>query len=197
MTADLHSPGTRARQTQPHDCAATHDSLCIDLIRRHLSTETVGSRIILYGGVSSTNVVLRGRAARGAVEGTVVLAEEQVHGRGRGGRAWFSPPGLNLYVSVLFRPQINLREVPRLSFIASLGLTDAIRAEGLPAQIKWPNDVLVDGRKVAGTLVETADAGGALRHVILGVGVNVNVDDEALTIALRHEARAAFCVWSL
>ena len=77
--------------------------------------------MLLYGGVSSTNVVLRGLAARGAVEGTVVLAEEQVHGRGRRGRAWFSPPGLNLYVSVLLRPRLDLREVPRFSRIASLG----------------------------------------------------------------------------
>jgi BirA family biotin operon repressor/biotin-[acetyl-CoA-carboxylase] ligase len=184
MTPALRSPG-------PHDCAAAHDSLCVDLIRRHLSTQTVGCRMLLYGGVSSTNVVLRGLAARGAAEGTVVLAEGQVHGRGRHGRAWFSPPGLNLYVSVLFRPRIDLRVVPRFSLIASLALTEAIRAEGLPAQIKWPNDVLVDGRKAAGTLVETADTVGALRHVIIGVGANLNVDKEALNIALRHEAGEA------
>jgi BirA family biotin operon repressor/biotin-[acetyl-CoA-carboxylase] ligase len=191
MTAEPHSPENRAPHAPPPDGTAAHDSLRVDLIRRHLWVETVGRRIRLYGGVSSTNVVLRGLAARGAAEGTVVLAEGQVQGRGRRGRAWFSPPGLNLYVSVLFRPCIELREVPRFSFIASLALTDAIRAEGLPARIKWPNDVLVDGRKVAGTLVETVDAEGALRHVILGVGVNVNVDDEALTIALRHDAREA------
>jgi len=188
VTGDLPSPRGRAL---PHDCATPHDSLCIDLIRRHLSTETVGRRMLLYGGVSSTNIVLRGLAARGAVEGTVVLAEEQVHGRGRRGRAWFSPPGLNLYASILFRPQIDLREVPRFSLIASLALTDAIRAEGLPARIKWPNDVLVDGRKVAGTLVEAADPAGSPPHVIVGVGINVNVDDEALRTALRHEAREA------
>jgi BirA family biotin operon repressor/biotin-[acetyl-CoA-carboxylase] ligase len=175
----------------PHDCTAAHDALCIDLIRRHLSAETVGRRIFLYGGVPSTNLVLRGLAARGAAEGTVVLAEEQEHGRGRHGRSWFSPPGLNLYVSVLFRPDLDLREVPRFSLIASLALTETIWGEALPAAIKWPNDVLVDGRKVAGTLVETVDLTGARPHVILGVGVNMNVDDEALRRALRDEAREA------
>jgi BirA family biotin operon repressor/biotin-[acetyl-CoA-carboxylase] ligase len=170
---------------------ATHDSLSVDLIRRSLSTETVGHHILLYGGVSSTNIVLRDLAARNAAEGTVVLAEEQTRGRGRGGRVWFSPPGLNLYASVLFRPRIELREVPLFSFIASLALTEAIWAEGLPASIKWPNDVLVGGGKVAGTLVETAEAGGVLRHVILGIGVNVNVEGEALKVALRHAAREA------
>jgi BirA family biotin operon repressor/biotin-[acetyl-CoA-carboxylase] ligase len=170
---------------------AAHDRLCIDLIRRHLSAETIGRRIVLYGGVPSTNLVLRELAARGAVEGTVVLAEEQVRGRGRHGRSWFSPPGLNLYVSVLLRPGLDLREVPRFSLIASLALTEAIWAEGLPAAIKWPNDILVDGRKVAGTLVETVDLAGTPPYVILGVGVNMNVDDEVLQDALRDDARGA------
>jgi BirA family transcriptional regulator, biotin operon repressor / biotin---[acetyl-CoA-carboxylase] ligase len=81
--------------------------------------------------------------------------------------------------------------VPRFSFIASLALTETIWAERLPAAIKWPNDVLVDGRKVAGTLVETIDLVGTPSHVILGVGVNMNVDDEALRVALGDEAHDA------
>ena len=191
ISADTGSLGGQELAPAAHDCTTAHDSLCIDLIRRHLVTDTIGSRILLYGEVSSTNLVLRGLAARGAVEGTVVLAEEQMRGRGRHGRSWFSPPGLNLYVSVLLRPGLELREVPRFSFIASLALTEAIWAEGLPAAIKWPNDVLVNGRKVAGTLVDTVDLAGAPPHVILGVGVNMNVDEEALQIALRDEARDA------
>jgi BirA family biotin operon repressor/biotin-[acetyl-CoA-carboxylase] ligase len=174
-----------------HDCTAGHDRLCIDLIRRHLAAEMIGRRILLYGGVPSTNLVLRDLAARGAVEGTVVLAEEQVHGRGRHGRGWFSPPGLNLYVSVLFRPGLDLREVPRFSLIASLALTEAIWAQGLPAAIKWPNASLVDGRKAAGTLVETVDLAGTPLYVILGLGVNMNVDDAALQGALPDGAREA------
>jgi BirA family transcriptional regulator, biotin operon repressor / biotin---[acetyl-CoA-carboxylase] ligase len=191
ISADAGLLGGHELHPAPHDCAAAHDSLCIDLIRRHLSAETIGHRILLYRGVPSTNLVLRELAARGAAEGTVVLAEEQAHGRGRHGRSWFSPPGLNLYVSVLFRPGLDLREVPRFSLIASLALTEAIWGEGLPAAIKWPNDILVDGRKVAGTLVETIDLSGTPPHVILGVGVNMNVDDEALRGALRDDAREA------
>ena len=191
ISGDASRLGGHELQAAPHDCTATHDRLCIDLIRRHLSAGTIGRRIFLYGGVPSTNLVLRDFTARGAVEGTVVLAEEQVHGRGRHGRSWFSPAGLNLYVSVLFRPDLDLREVPRFSLIASLALTEAIWAQGLPATIKWPNDILVDGGKVAGTLVETVDIAGTAPYVILGVGVNMNVDDETLRGALRDDARGA------
>jgi BirA family biotin operon repressor/biotin-[acetyl-CoA-carboxylase] ligase len=174
-----------------HECDAPHDSLCIDLIRRGLWTETVGRRIYLYRDVGSTNAVLHGLAESGASEGTVVLAEEQSRGRARPGKIWFSPPGLNLYASVLFRPSIALRDVPVFSFIASLALSETIWAEGLAATIKWPNDILVEGKKVAGTLVECADKGERASAVIVGVGVNMNVGDEALESALWDEARDA------
>lgn len=125
-----------------------HDGLSIDRIRQRLSGQTVGHRIELSGEVSSTNTVLRDLARAGAPEGTVVLAEAQSAGRGRLGRHWFSPPGVNLYASILFRPTIPPQAVPVFSFIASLALSDAISAEGAPATIKWPNDILVEGRKV-------------------------------------------------
>ncbi|MBI4609266.1 MAG: biotin--[acetyl-CoA-carboxylase] ligase [Candidatus Rokubacteria bacterium] len=173
------------------ESAVVGTGLGIEAIRRKLSSETVGRQIYLFGGVSSTSGVLRGLAKAGAREGTVVLAEAQTEGRGRGGQPWFSPPGLNLYASVLFRPSIPLKAVPVFSFIASLALTEAIWGEGLRAAIKWPNDVLVERKKVAGSLVECASAGGQVEYVILGVGVNLNVRREALRAALGDAAHAA------
>ncbi len=167
------------------------DSLSIELIRRGLSAGLVGNQIYLFDAVSSTNDVLRRLAAEGAREGTVVLAEEQRAGRGRQGQRWYSPRGMNLYGSVLFRPPIPPKEAPVFSFIASLALTEAIWAEGLPAAIKWPNDVLVERKKVAGTLVECATVDRAVEHVILGVGVNLNVSRAALRVALGEAGRAA------
>ncbi len=170
---------------------STPDSLSIELIRRTLETETVGRQIFLFGDIASTNRALRHLAEGGAREGTVVLAESQYAGGGRLGRVWHSPPGVNLYASVLFRRALAPSQVAVFSFITSLALTDAIWAEGVPAGIKWPNDVLVDGKKVAGTRVALATARDRVDYVILGAGVNLNVDDASLKGALGDAAARA------
>ena len=164
------------------------DALCIDLIRRELTAETVGFEIHLFREVASTNDALRPLAAAGAREGTAVLAESQRGGRGRLGKAWFSPEGVNLYASVLFRPKLSPRAVPVFCFIASLALADAIAAAGVPAGVRWPNDVMVGGRKVAGTLSAVAMTRHVVDSVILGVGVNLNVSREALERGLGEAA---------
>ncbi len=173
------------------DCVPAGEGLSIDHIRRSLVTRRIGSQVYLFGEVSSTNVVLRRLAETGAADGTVVLAEAQTMGRGRLGKPWYSPAGLNLYASVLLRPAIAPAAVPVFAFISSLAVTDAVRAEGVPARIKWPNDVLVGERKVAGTLVTYAVAGEIVEYVILGIGVNLNVDRSALRPALGPAAAAA------
>jgi len=173
------------------EAAVISDSLSVEAIRRKLSSETVGRQMYLFGVVSSTNAALHKLAKAGAREGTVVLAEAQSEGRGRSGQPWFSPPRVNLYASVLLRPPISPKAVPVFSLIASLALTEAIWAEGLQAAIKWPNDVLVERKKVAGSLVECASAGDHVEYVILGIGVNLNVRREALRNALGDAAHAA------
>jgi BirA family biotin operon repressor/biotin-[acetyl-CoA-carboxylase] ligase len=181
----------------PSVCSATaaaRDALCIELVRRHLETERIGFQMLLYREVESTSAVLRRLADAGAPEGTVVLAEAQTAGRGRLGQRWFSPPGVNLYASVLLRPAIAPAAVPLFSFIASLAVSDAIRGQGVAATIKWPNDVLIDGGKAAGTFVTCATSGGLVDYVILGVGVNVNVERDALAAALGEAARGATSV---
>jgi BirA family biotin operon repressor/biotin-[acetyl-CoA-carboxylase] ligase len=167
------------------------DPLSIEAIRRLLATTTVGRHLYLFGEVESTNTVLRHLARSGAAEGAVVLAEAQTQGRGRLGRPWFSPPGVNLYASALFRERLRPREAPRFSFIASLALADAIKDLGLHPAIKWPNDVLVERKKVAGSLMECATRGDEVEFLVLGVGVNVNVDAEALRAALGPSGMAA------
>lgn len=173
------------------DTSIVPDVLSVTEIRQRLSARTVGCQICVYGEVPSTNAVLRDMARAGAPEGTVVLAEGQSAGRGRGGKTWFSPFGVNLYASVLFRPAIPPKSVPVFSFIASLALVDTIVGIGLPAAIKWPNDVLVDRGKVAGALVDLATSGERLEHVILGIGVNLNVSRADLRAALGDAGRAA------
>jgi BirA family transcriptional regulator, biotin operon repressor / biotin---[acetyl-CoA-carboxylase] ligase len=167
------------------------DRLSIDLIRRGLSGDLVGRRLCLLWDVSSTNDVLRQMAVTGAPAGTVVLAESQHAGRGRGDTTWFSPLGVNLYASVLLRPNITPTDMPVYSFISSLAVSDAVRLEGLPAMIKWPNDILVERSKVGGTLNECAALAGRVEYVIFGIGVNLNVERVALDQALGKAAREA------
>ncbi len=132
--------------------------------------------------VPSTNDRLKERARAGAPAWSVVVAEEQTAGRGRQGNAWASPRG-NLFLSLLLRPSFPAQEAGLIPLGAGVGVCDALRSLGVPAQLKWPNDVLIAGRKVGGILAEAAWNEGSLESVIVGVGVNVNVslDPRALT----------------
>ena len=133
-----------------------------------------GYALIALDEVDSTNDEAKNRAAAGAPEGAVVWAQQQRAGRGRRGREWVSPPG-NLYVSVILRPACEARHVAQLSFVAALAVLDLVDGS-LPgrARCKWPNDILVDGGKVAGILLESAlEPGGRVDWVVLGIGVNL------------------------
>ena len=170
------------------------DTLSIEAIRRHLDTEVVARHVYLFGDVASTNDVLGRLAASGAGDGTTVLAEGQSDARGRHGRAWFSPSGVNLYASVLFRHGLAPRDVAVFSFTGSLAVADAIKDLGLHPAIKWPNDVLLDRKKVGGALIECAMRGDAVEFLIVGVGVNLNVGPAALREALGPAGLASTSV---
>jgi BirA family biotin operon repressor/biotin-[acetyl-CoA-carboxylase] ligase len=134
-------------------------------------------RLHAYDSLPSTNDEARRLAAAGADEGTLVWALEQTSGRGRRGRGWASPRG-NLYLSLVLRPDGPLSEAAQLGFVAALAVVDALGSTMPPlteVRLKWPNDVLVADRKVAGLLLESvADADGGLDALILGVGINVD-----------------------
>jgi BirA family biotin operon repressor/biotin-[acetyl-CoA-carboxylase] ligase len=122
----------------------------------------------------STNADLLAEAERGAPSWSVLVAGHQHEGRGRLGRAWVAPPGTSLLVSVLLRPDLSPGEAPVLALAAAVAAVDALRdAAGLSAGCKWPNDVLVGGRKVAGILTEAKAAPARLEHVVVGMGMNV------------------------
>jgi BirA family transcriptional regulator, biotin operon repressor / biotin---[acetyl-CoA-carboxylase] ligase len=167
------------------------EPLSVRAVRRRLKTRVVGQQLYLFDEVDSTNVLLRRLARSGAAEGTVVLADSQRGGRGRLGQQWFSPAGVNLYASVLFRDGLAPRQAPLFSFIAGLAVADAVRELGFHPAIKWPNDVLVDRKKIAGSLVECATRGDVVDYLVLGVGVNLNVDAGALREALGAAGAAA------
>ena len=161
------------------------NALSSDELRRGLQARLVGRKIHVHDRVVSTNDVAWELADRGAEGGTAVFAEEQTGGRGRLGRNWWSPRGVGIWMSVLLRPpdlagSEQEGTVPMTTIIGALAAADAIRAATrLPAMIRWPNDVLVDRRKVAGVLVE-ARQGETGRELVLGIGINVNARQSAM-----------------
>lgn len=145
-------------------------------VRQGLFTRIIGRRLLYYPDLSST-MDEAGKLGEGdAEEGAVVVAETQTAGRGRQGRNWVSQPG-NLLVSVLFRP--TLEALPFISIIGGVAAARAVRkVTGLEPQIKWPNDLLIQGRKVAGILAESAIAGDSVWYAVLGVGMNVSLNTD-------------------
>ena len=149
--------------------------LDVELLKRALSDCVIGRQIFHYGSLGSTMDETRKLAEQGAPEGTVVIAEEQTAGRGRFNRAWISPYGQNLSFSVLLRPAPA--QLPSMNMAATIAVARAVASVTmLKTTVKWPNDVRIDGRKIAGILIETAIEAGEVRHAIVGIGVNVNMD---------------------
>src|SRR6185436_7212359 len=136
---------------------------------------TLGSTILRFDRVASTNDAAKEMAASGAPEGTCVLAGEQTAGRGRLGRSWSSPSGEGLYLSVIVRPAIRAAQSTVLTLASAVAVGETLELDfQVPADIKWPNDVMASGRKICGILVESAIEGDLLQYAVLGIGVNVS-----------------------
>jgi len=150
------------------------DSLSAASIADNLETHFIGRRVICYPRLTSTMEVAKREATRrGAAEGTVIVADEQTAGKGRLKRIWLSPKG-NIALSVILYPDVAY--LPSLIMIASLAVVHCIEAvTGLKSQIKWPNDVLINGRKVCGILIESDVKGNMVDYAIIGIGINVNL----------------------
>ena len=149
------------------------NSLSPASITENLGTRFIGQRVIYHPRLTSTMEAAKREARLGATEGTAIVAGEQTGGRGRMGRVWLSPEG-NIALSVILYP--DLANLPSLIMLASLAVLHSIEAvAGLKAQISWPNDVLIGGKKVCGILVESDVRGGAVAYAVIGIGINVNL----------------------
>jgi len=141
----------------------------------------IGSSVRHYATVSSTNDVALELASAGAVEGTVVRADEQQRGRGRIGRSWNSGAGKGLYLTVILRPEIPVSALGLLSLAAGASVREALRGiSGLEGTIKWPNDVLVSGKKIAGVLIESRAGVSGISNLLLGIGINTDWEEADL-----------------
>lgn len=153
------------------------DLLKPDLIRKQLKTRTVG-KVIEYRSITgSTNTDAFNMARDGAKDGTCVVADAQTAGRGRLGRKWMAPPGTSILTSIILRPDIPPVHAPIMTLAAGVAVAKAItRVTGLDPRIKWPNDILIGGLKVAGILTEMLSEADVVHFIVLGIGINVNVD---------------------
>ena len=167
------------------------DDLSEVSVTRGLETRFIGQRIIHYPKIPSTMEVAKREALRGAIEGTVVIADEQTAGKGRMRRVWFSPKGC-IALSIILYP--NIASLSSLIMVASLAVVHTIKAiTGLRLRIKWPNDVLINSRKVCGILIESGVRNSSIAYAVVGIGINVNLKATYLTgvsmsaTSLSHE----------
>lgn len=162
-------------------------------IDRYRSTNVIGCRVIHRDKIDSTNVFAFKQALAGEPEGTCVVAESQEKGKGRLDRRWSSPPGKNLYLSVILRPHIHPSAVYPITFLSSLAVSDTIQElTGVKAELKWPNDVLMNGRKVSGTLLEISTEADMVRFVIIGIGLNINMEAKEMDSEIKLRASSLF-----
>ncbi len=158
-------------------------------LRAGLSSETIGKKIFFYGSLDSTNKMAFELGRGGEPEGAVVIAETQTSGKGRLGRVWESPPGLNLYASIILRPNLAPYEAQGVTLLAAVAASEAVAAF-VPSGpvVKWPNDVLIGSRKVAGILMEMDTEPERINFIVVGIGVNINVTNDLLPDFLKAAA---------
>ena len=156
-------------------------------LKDDLTTSYIGQEIHYFREVDSTNEVAKKLAEEGAAEGTVVIAERQRKGKGRGGKPWISPIG-GAWMSIILRPDTLPMNAPQLTFTAGVATAQTIKGEyGLEVGIKWPNDILIENKKVCGILTEISTVKDSIDYIIAGIGIDANVDLENIPPELRNE----------
>ncbi len=186
---------------QPRQCKRWHthhkeDRIAISKVKEGLQTRFIGQTIHFFHEVPSTNDLAKEMAAVGAKDGTVILAETQTRGKGRLGRKWASPRG-GIWLSTILRPKLSAKDVPKLTLMTSLAVAKTTsQLFNLKTEVKWPNDVLVNAKKVCGILTEASTRGDVTNFVVVGIGINANVELDSLprqegenATSLKHELK--------
>ncbi len=169
-----------------YSLASAPDRLSPGAIKAGLKTTVIGKNIQHFKETESTNIIARGIA--GSVEeGTVVIAESQTGGRGRMGRKWISPEG-GIWLSIILKPKMQPLYAPRITLLAGISVARTIRSLDLPAKIKWPNDVLINGKKVCGILTEIGAEIDSIDYLVVGIGIDANVDTETFPEEMRDSS---------
>ncbi len=178
----------KSRSRSGYTLEETPDCLLPGEIKNGLRTRFVGKDIVFFEEVDSTNRVAKQLAQKGAAAGAVVVAEAQGKGRGRLERPYFSPAGKGIWFSVILRPHILPQEAPKCTLLAAVAVAMAMKRFGLKAEIKWPNDILHEGKKLTGILTEMSAELDRVNYIVIGTGVNVNMEEKDFPEELRGKA---------
>lgn len=163
------------------------DILTYEEVEEYLDTDFIGRNIYYFDSINSTNKKAK-EIAFEEKEGTVLVAEEQVEGKGRLGRNWVSPKGKGIWMSIILKPKVDPLKVAKLTLLGAAAVHKALDNMNIKSQIKWPNDILIDGKKVCGILTEMSAELNMINYVIMGIGINVNLDDEDIPEDLKDKA---------
>ena len=168
----------------------TPDLLLPEIIQYGLQTELIAAenRIVYKNSVDSTNELAKKLASDGAADGTIIVAEEQTGGKGRLQRNFFSPKEKGIWFSVILRPQCTPKDAPKFTLMAAVAVVKMLERFNLQAKIKWPNDILYDGRKLVGILTEMSAEIDHVNYIVVGIGINVNLRREEFPADIREIA---------
>lgn len=171
----------------------TPEKVSADEIRLGLKTEFMGQNIYYEETVDSTQKIAHRLSMENAPEGTLVIADEQLQGKGRLGRSWHSPKYTGVWMSIILRPDIPVGKTPQLTLLTAVAVVQAIQEiTGLEPRIKWPNDILLNGKKVTGILTELQAEADKVHAVIVGIGINANQKTEDFPLEIRSKATSLF-----
>ncbi|MBE6082353.1 MULTISPECIES: biotin--[acetyl-CoA-carboxylase] ligase [Tissierellales] len=179
--------GIESVPKQGYRIVSVPDVLTYEEIKEYLSTKFVGRNICYFDTISSTNMEAK-RIALKNPEGTVVISEEQAKGKGRLDRNWVSPPKKGIWMSMILKPETEPTKVAKITLLGAAGVNKALEDMGIYSKIKWPNDIVIDGKKVCGILTEMSCELNMINYVIMGIGINVNMDREDFSENLINKA---------
>ncbi|QAS50804.1 biotin--[acetyl-CoA-carboxylase] ligase [Halobacillus litoralis] len=178
-----------AVQRKGYKILSSPDKMSENTLQWGLDTEWIGHQLFHYDQVESTQEIVHQMAKQGKPHGTVVIADEQVKGKGRMARKWDSPKGKGIWMSILLRPNLPPFKAPQLTLLAATVLAEMIsERSALVPQIKWPNDLLIHHKKVSGILTEMQAEQDAIQYIVVGIGMNVNQNGEEIPEDIRHKA---------
>jgi BirA family biotin operon repressor/biotin-[acetyl-CoA-carboxylase] ligase len=164
------------------------DILTFEEIKGFLNTQQIGKNIIYCDSIGSTNSKAKELAEAGEEHGTVVISEEQTSGRGRLGRNWVSPKYKGIWMSIILRPNIITENISQVTLLGAAAVQQAIMEMGIKTGIKWPNDIVLNSKKVCGILTEMSGEIDHINYLVMGIGINVNLEDEDVPLELKDMA---------